>query len=157
MKRRIFATLAGLAMLAGLTGGSAEASPPHFEGKRYSHEDILAPGDSLRVGQAIYSRDGRNVLVLQDDGNLVLYNLSEGERATWNSRTDGSSGQLLAMQADGNLVLYDRNWRAIWASNTNNHNGAYMKVQDDGNLVIYPFRSDGRSGALWDSHTNGNY
>jgi hypothetical protein len=55
-------------------------------------------------------------MIMQADGNLVLYNTSEG--AVWNSETPGYEGASLAIQNDGNLVIYNPGGQAIWASNT---------------------------------------
>ncbi len=54
------------------------------------------------------------VLVMQGDGNLVLY----GAGALWDSRTPGSSGSVLAVQDDGNVVIYTPAGRPIWATHT---------------------------------------
>lgn len=59
-------------------------------------------------------------MVLQGDGNLVLYNPSEAgkpEHPRWASNTNGKAKDcVLAMQDDGNLVLYGGDKHAIWAS-----------------------------------------
>lgn len=135
---------------------SAFALPPHME-RVEGRAGILFPGESLHVGEILYSRDRHNSIVLQDDGNVVVYNRSGSTHPIWSTNTAGSSGQILSMQGDGNLVLYDMDWQPIWASGTQNNHGAYLAIQDDGNLVIYRRGSDGRSGAIWSSSTNGNY
>ena len=51
-------------------------------------------------------------LIMQDDGNLVLYN-SQGaqpENAIWSSGTYGSTNVNAFMQDDGNFVLYTPVW-----------------------------------------------
>jgi hypothetical protein len=57
-------------------------------------------------------------VIMQADGNLVLYNKSEV--AIWNSGTPGYEGASLAIQTDGNLVIYapPPDAGAVWASNT---------------------------------------
>jgi hypothetical protein len=74
-------------------------------------------------------------LVMQDDGNAVLYD-NHTRRALWATHTVGS-GSYLRMQPDGNLVVYNWNNAAVWAANTCCWSGNYMDIQDDGNLVIY--------------------
>lgn len=63
---------------------------------------------------------GHKFLVLQGDGNLVLYNPSEAgkpEHPRWASNTNGKAKDcVLVMQDDGNLVLYGGDKHAIWAS-----------------------------------------
>lgn len=96
---------------------------------RLSSEQSLAPNDSLR------SPNGQFSLVLQDDGNLVLYDGSS--QAMWATGTDGQQISRATMQPDGNLVLYTSGHEAAWASDTYGNEGAQLVVQDDGNLVIY--------------------
>ncbi len=57
-----------------------------------------------------------NYLLMQKDGNLVLY-ANDGS-ALWDTGTYGRGGKRLAMQDDGNLVIYDEGGRAVWASGT---------------------------------------
>lgn len=106
----------------------------------------IEPGHGLAVGQAVGSCDGQHALVLQGDGNLVLYH---GGTATWSSGTVQSGARSVVMQGDGNLVIYGASG-ALWASGTDGHGGATLAVQDDGNLVLY---QGGR--AIWASGTNG--
>lgn len=108
--------------------------PNHFNGSVLYKAALYAIGTS-----ALISPSGINELVVQTDGNLVLY--SNGI-ATWASNTAGSgSNNYLAMQNDGNLVLYNSANKAIWASGTmyssTASSGYYLAMQDDGNLVMY--------------------
>jgi hypothetical protein len=57
-----------------------------------------------------------NCLVMQKDGNLVLY-ARDGE-PLWATETDGQGGTWLVIQGDGNLVLRTDEGRAVWASDT---------------------------------------
>jgi hypothetical protein len=57
---------------------------------------------------------GETRLIMQDDGNLVLY---KGSLARWASNTVGC-GNKAVMQSDGNLVVYGRDGRQVcWANN----------------------------------------
>lgn len=94
----------------------------------------LVPGEQLNRGQFRTSRDGRFKLILQPDGNLVLY---QGSYALWNSGTHYRGVVRAAMQTDGNLVLYDNYNRAKWATNTSGRPGTWLNVQNDGNVVLY--------------------
>lgn len=96
----------------------------------------LLPGYSLYPGQGIYSDDGRYLLVMQGDGNLVYYRTIDGG-VRWASYTNGRGGYVAPMQGDGNFVVYNSGWGAVWNSATQNHPGAYVAAQNDGNLVIY--------------------
>jgi hypothetical protein len=55
-------------------------------------------------------------LIMQGDGNFVLYN---GARALWASGTHGRPGSSLAVQDDGNVVIYAPGPRAVWSTQTN--------------------------------------
>lgn len=91
--------------------------------------DILNHGESLEVGQALqqWHNQGYTKLVMQWDGNLVMY---LNNQAIWASQTPWGwrrNGYVCRMQTDGNLVIYDKDsWRPIWASNTwgNQANGS---------------------------------
>ena len=70
----------------------------------------LAQGNSVTAGALL--------LVMQGDGNLVLY---QGGTALWNSGTGGqncgSNSCVSVFQGDGNLVIYNGS-RALWNSQT---------------------------------------
>lgn len=97
--------------------------------------DALFPGDTLQSGQTMYDNSGTVKLVMQLDGNLVIYNAAN--TPVWASNTYGNNGARLVMQQDGNLVIYRTNNTAAWASNTFGHTGAYATIQGDTNFVVY--------------------
>lgn len=88
----------------------------------------------LETNEALLSGDERYALILQGDGNLVLYSPS---RPLWASNTVGRGGTKLIIQSDGNLVIYDKNWSPVWSSRTNGKGTSSLQIQNDGNLVIY--------------------
>ncbi|MCA2981781.1 MAG: peptidoglycan DD-metalloendopeptidase family protein [Myxococcaceae bacterium] len=94
----------------------------------------LDSGQSLLVGQLVASCDGRFALVMQADGNLVLY---QGLRALWATMTQGRGGASATMQADGNLVVSTAGGVPLWSSRTARFPGAILTVQNDGNVVLY--------------------
>lgn len=112
--------------------------------------DTLPTGKALNQDDQVVSNSGRYQLILQKDGNLVLYDLSGGQKALWTSGTSGQVANQCIMQTDGNLVLYDLSsgQKALWASGTSGHPNAYLRVQDDGNLAIYQ-----PSNPLWATNT----
>ncbi|MCA9709602.1 MAG: hypothetical protein KDK70_27435, partial [Myxococcales bacterium] len=110
---------------------------------------IMTANETLSPGQALDSCDGRFSLVMQQDGNLVLY--KAGGQPLWHTSTYGQSASGTVMQEDGNLVLYGTNGAALWHAGTHGHPGAWLALQDDGNLVVYS-----GSTALWNSGTWGN-
>ena len=117
--------------------------------------DVLRAGESLGIDQKLTSSNGKYTLIMQGDGNLVLY--TESNTPVWATKTDGKGAVRASLQNDGNLVLYtkevERRFRrdepvAVWASQTRGEN-VRLILQDDRNLVIYT--SDGRE--LWASGT----
>jgi alpha-tubulin suppressor-like RCC1 family protein len=102
----------------------------------------------LNPGETLLSNNGRYRLIMQNDGNLVVYSPS---RALWNSRTQGRAPEFFTLQNDGNLVLYGKNIRAYWTSNSQGKGGKTLVMQDDGNLVLYTAQNR----PVWNSGTNG--
>ncbi|KAB0659469.1 peptidase S53 [Burkholderia diffusa] len=98
---------------------------------------VINEGTTLKPGQIVYSASKSHALVMQNDGNLVLYNTTNGA-AVWNSRTHGNAGAYAVFQTDGNFVVYSASGNALWYSATNGASySQYFAVQDDGNMVIY--------------------
>jgi len=111
--------------------------------------DRLTSGQTLGPNERIESYNRKAALVMQGDGNFVLYDTFAG-KALWASGTDGKTGASVTMQGDGNLVVYAPDGQAVWDAQTTGNAGDSLVVQDDGNAVVYG--SDGR--ALWDSNTS---
>ncbi|HWZ89107.1 MAG TPA: hypothetical protein VNW92_09665 [Polyangiaceae bacterium] len=121
------------------TSSSAQACCPNGNGVT-----IIEPGPGCAPqGTQWTSCDGRFGLIMQTDGNLVLYegpcNGSACGKPLWASNTVGCGG-CAAMQEDGNLVVYDAVGRApghaCWASGTPGNAGAALMLQNDGTLRI---------------------
>jgi hypothetical protein len=55
------------------------------------------------------------VVVMQGDGNLVLYS---NDAPLFHTRTHGNDGAFVVMQDDCNLVVYAADETALWASRT---------------------------------------
>jgi len=125
----------------------AGATPPVGNGA----SNQLTAGHRLTSGQQVSSSSGRFHLIMQSDGNLVLYDGSSPIWATGTWNLPATSRPTHAdMQADGNLVLYNDANQAAWATGTfGSFVNPYLEVQDDGNLVIY---HNGRS-PIWASGT----
>ncbi len=99
----------------------------------------------LRKGEAITSPDGRFRLLLQLDGNLVLYD--DQWAFYWASGTSGS-GDRAQFQVDGNLVILSAAGVPVWSANTHGHWGADLRVENDGKVNIRNARGD----RVWTSH-----
>jgi hypothetical protein len=103
--------------------------------------DTLSAGESLSVGNSLQSQNRRFSLVMEADGNLVLYQGAPSiESAMWSTQTGGIDvlwrPTRLVMQEDGNLVLYSNYDIPAWDTTTNGALAASLVLQDDGNLVI---------------------
>ena len=113
---------------------------------------VLKSGQELPQGQQIDACSdagfGKFSLVMQTDGNLVMYQDDVCKIATWASGTYQKGGYKTVMQTDGDLVVLDASANVLWHSNTAGHPGATLAVQPDGNVVVY----DG-SKAVWDAGT----
>ena len=117
---------------------------PNFQNRL---DDKLSSNQVLFKGQFIQNAARTSRLVLQGDGNLVLYN--SNNQAVWASWTVGSNAKYLILQSDGNLVLYNSNNQAVWASWTEGNGNSTMYLQGDNNLVIYNY-----NGPTWSTRTN---
>ncbi len=132
--------------------GGQQVAPPPQAPPAPANCGVLGINGVLNVNQSVTSCDGRFVLVMQGDGNLVLYQrIGQGIQALWHTRTNGTNANRAIMQGDGNFVVYDAQNRARWNSRTYNNPGATLAVQNDGNVVVYS--AQGR--ALWHTGTFG--
>ncbi len=112
----------------------------------------------LRANWYMTSPDGGYKLVMQGDGNLVLYSRT---RAIWSTNTWGNPDAFFAEQSDGNMVVYSKAGKALWNSGTRvraKDQMALLIVQPDGNLVQYALtakKNDFTLKSIWTSHTRG--
>src|SRR5215218_11122626 len=80
-------TLMSLSTSGLMTAGIAlAAAPPCAHASAARATNVLRAGGTLRPGDARTSRNGRYTLVMQRDGNLVLY---RGRRPLWSAQTHG--------------------------------------------------------------------
>jgi len=110
-------------------------------------KDRLNKGEELEIGNSLRSDDGRFHLIMQEDGNLVLYNANN--IAKWSSGTAGEQIHRCIFQDDGNLVLYNKYRKSIWHTATYNRGGLCLQLQNDGDLIIL---SDEKQ--IWHSGTS---
>ena len=93
----------------------------------------LLPNEQLNIDESLVSVFSKFKLLMQSDGNLVLYYSDLG--ALWATGTVGSGAVRAVMQSDGNLVLYRADNTPVWASNTVGQ-AATLWLGTDGNLSI---------------------
>lgn len=114
----------------------------------------LSAGQTLNADDTVTASNKAFQLVMQRDGNLVIYHLdAQGERSipTWASNTTGNSAAQARLQDDGNLVVYRADGTTpVWASNTANRGGANLELGDDGALVLTLAGQ-----AVWTAHGSG--
>lgn len=101
---------------------------------------------TLIAGQYLHTPANTGLLVMQSDGNLVLYRYG---KPRWASGTNRYPGSRLIVQSDGNLVVYDGALVPRWTSRTAGKGGTRLNLQGDGNLVLYS-----HTGAVWATGTN---
>lgn len=124
-------TVIGLALLALAPAAAAPASTK-------AARSTLLPGASLAGGSWLESRNGSYKLVMQRDGNLVLYSLHAKRTAVWASNTVSHTGAVATMQRDGNFVIHQGH-HPIWASGSDRPGDGHstLVVQNAGSVVIY--------------------
>src|SRR5262245_22969027 len=95
----------------------------------------LNTNEDLAVVGPLVSKDGSSRLVLQADGNVVLYRSSGVAR--WASGTNNAVSAV--MQGDGNFVVLKAGRVPVWSTGSAGpaSSAYFLVVQDDGNLVIY--------------------
>jgi len=108
---------------------------------------MLKTNETLRKNQYLYSTNLKYQLIMQSDGNLVLYQVSP-KKALWSINKYGTDNYAV-LQADGNFVVYSGAKKALWATATNGKSEDRLTIQTDGNLVLYATNGT----ALWASHT----
>lgn len=121
-------------------------------------ESTYVGGDELPSGYCSPAPNGNTWLIMQGDGNLVIYDGSGlalwVAPGTWCGSMCAGLGNFAIMQTDGNFCIYPNfpdGGHALWCSNTGGNPGAFLAIQDDGNVVIYD--STG-SRPLWATGTN---
>lgn len=139
----------------------------------------LRNGQRLLCGQDLVSNNMKYKLIVQVDGNLVLYKIPkhaigtsgplDSSHAIWSTQTSqrqqktsvhclsdrhgNGTPHFLLMQEDNHLCLYDQHGNCTWNSGTHGkgHGKAEAKMQEDGNFVMY----DEHGTALWCTRTKG--
>ncbi|MFC5664495.1 hypothetical protein ACFP3U_16060 [Kitasatospora misakiensis] len=141
------AALAAVAAIgfATLAGGTAHAAPapapaapvtaeaPVLSATALSTPTRIPGNTSIGRNQAWYSPDGRVMLAMQGDGNVVLY---RDNKAIWVAKGAMPRGEVLIMQGDGNLVVYAADNTPLWNSQTGGQWGATLSIYNEGAIAI---------------------
>ena len=105
----------------------------------------ITPGTKLNIGKKHYTKDGSYYLMLQADGNLVVYNKNNvfawGSHNNHKTPLNGKSAELLP---SGNFVLEDAKDNVIWSTNHEDPFAALvienntLKVVNQNNQTLWP-------------------
>lgn len=114
----------------------------------FTSRNRLEPPERLNVHQQLVSNNRLFSLIMQNDGNIVLYRTHFG-RALWASNTNGEPVDHTIMQPDGDVVAYSPQGLRYWDTGTGGNPGASLVLEEDGNVVVY----GGTNNALWASST----
>jgi hypothetical protein len=116
--------------------GSITIAKRGYFGNETGASTELKIGETLQRGQVLISPNRSHKLIMQEDGNLGIYNY---HGYIWQAAVQGSNR--LAFQSDGNLVLWKDNTGGLptplWSSGSFDKGGTVLRMQDDGNLVMY--------------------
>ncbi|MFD5750497.1 hypothetical protein [Streptomyces sp. NPDC127033] len=127
---------------AGKTPSASVQEPGESQEPQTSQAPQAPQGESaaLKVVRAMFElatgesvAAGARTLIMQEDGNLVVYD--QDRKPRWAAMT-GGKGNYARFQPDGNLVVYNSGGRPLWASRSDGHEGAVLVFQADGNMVI---------------------
>jgi len=72
----------------------------------------FAKGTKFAKGEEVKSANGEHKLILQEDGNLVIYT---GDAAKWSSATDGKEVSGAEITAEGDLVILNGEEK-VWSA-----------------------------------------
>lgn len=137
---------ASLACIAVLTGSVAAQA-----------DNVLPAETTLSKGQRVTSKNGLFHLIMQNDGNLVLYfGLWDPLKPLAFSTGTRNAGWYARMQADGNLAVYS-NGRWAWQSGTGGHAwdmNYKLTLSEDGTLAIRLADSNGNGPVIKTLHTD---
>lgn len=108
-----------------------------------SHGDTLANGQRLLPNEYLQTANARYRLYMQDNGDLVLWGMSDTgayQNAAWKSGTNGHTGEgvYAYMQPDGRFVVYKPN-DVTWYAQTSCGDGCFLDY-------VRPLWSSGTAG-----------
>lgn len=155
-----------------MSPGDTILSPDGYTSLTLTNDGALVLRRDFKVVWRTDAAGTSALLVMQADGNLVLYN--KDMSAVWNSGTPGKGASILKVQEDGNLVIYNaqgHTWASVTAYSTSHLNfptdelpnegvlykGQFaqsvdrkyvLQLQGDGNLVLYSNKK-----AIWATMT----
>ncbi|HET8910557.1 MAG TPA: CHAP domain-containing protein, partial [Ktedonobacteraceae bacterium] len=123
----------------------------HVDKTIFMGSDQLNSADTMGPNDYIRSSDGRYIIILQPDNNLVEY--GPGWHPIWSTQNEDRGGSSVIMQSDGNLIQYTPNKVSVWSSGTGGNSSSFAMLQPDGSFVIYstgetPIWNNGAQGKI---------
>lgn len=101
--------------------------------------DRLQCDTSIPQGFCVVSPSEEFYLKVQEDGNLVFFNITN--EVLWSSNSAGKSPgpYYLRMRMDGNLCLYGENESIVWSSGTEKRGTPpfQIKVRNEGDCCLF--------------------
>ncbi|AGL16591.1 FG-GAP repeat-containing protein [Actinoplanes sp. N902-109] len=128
-----FGGIDDVALFQGAMSSTAVAARYRVQSTDVSGANVLGNNQTLYERQALHSSDNRYYLWMQEDGNLVLYDLGT---PIWATNTPSNPGSRLIMQDDGNLVIYRADGTAIWDTRTWGTDADRLVLYDNGDLFL---------------------
>ena len=118
---------------------------------QYTGMDSMPQCAVMEPNGILLSDNGEFKMVMQEDGNLVLYKI-DGAEPLWAAGTSGE-GNYLRLQGDHHCVVYNADNECVWSTgvHTRGEDPCYVTMQDDGNFVQY----DATGAPMWDTNTSG--
>ena len=152
----VLGVLGALTVVVPPTGATAATSPDNLG-------STLTPtgcpnaggwgGCLLQPGQFLVSPNQEYELIMQTDGNLVLYYESQAD-PIWDTGTAGNPGAFFRIQTDGTLIVMSAgNSQSLWGPTASGTPSPTLTLQNDGNLVEYASVSGGSPYAVWSTKT----
>ena len=147
--------------------GSGQPSPPQVVNLSTcgaSSPASMAVGSNLNSGGCLESPNDEYQLIMQPDGNLVLY-YQQGSTGypLWASNTSGNPGAHAYLQQNGPLFVYSTSGAALYSTpGAAGAMQAFLTMQNDGNLVLYANNVAAGNGvynvpyAAWSTQTSDN-
>jgi len=96
---------------------------------------ILRAGESLKIGQHLYSDNNRYYAVLLADGNFAVFVNDGSARAVWATWTGGRGVTQAVLHHGGNFVLYTAANVPVWESHTGGA-GHFFTVTELGQAMV---------------------
>lgn len=97
--------------------------------------ETLESGMKLLPNQSIYSKNRRYKLMMQTNGNLVLY---KNEISIWSSGTTGNANAYFILQPDNRLIVYSSSKKLLWEwkYSPKSNSISFLVIRDDLGIVL---------------------